>query len=158
VVPRLHIEATRYGAWRKIGSGYYGEAWAHDDWEDLVIKISGPSGWGYEYENAPASHAYENDGYPKADVWPDFAEACMLHPHPNLPEIMHFERVGGMAWGVMPMYWPLEGDVSDYPAVDEFRDAVQGRRGAAHWMLPLIEIAQKKFVQPKKLLMLELIY
>lgn len=38
-----HIEM--YGPWKKLGSGYYGEAWAHDEYPDLVIKISGPAGW-----------------------------------------------------------------------------------------------------------------
>jgi len=101
-VSRTAVEQTAYGAWTKLGDGYYGEAWAHDDIPELVLKISGPSGWGYCWKGAP--YATSADAGPRADVWPDFAEACMLHPHMNLPEIMHLERVGGFAWGVMPRY------------------------------------------------------
>lgn len=142
-VSRTAVQQTAYGAWTKLGDGYYGEAWAHDDIPELVLKISGPSGWGYCWKGAPYA-PWAGVG-PRADVWPDFAEACMLHPHMNLPEIMHLERVGGFAWGVMPRYVEEDG-VHSSEVVHAFRGAVHGSRAAEHWMLPLLEIARQRNV------------
>jgi len=38
---------NRWGMWTLLGTGYYGEAWAHYEYPDLALKISGPAGWGY---------------------------------------------------------------------------------------------------------------
>jgi len=100
-------EQSWWNGWEKLGSGLYGEAWMHRDYPELVIKISGPSGWGYDYDRG----VYQNGG--EHDAWPVFARHCQAHPHPHLPEILHFEQVSqGMAWAVMPKYeqWPDTDD------------------------------------------------
>jgi hypothetical protein len=143
-VSRSDPGQVAHGAWNKLGDGYYGEAWGHSAYAGLVLKISGPSGWGYGWRGQHRHAGLRGDG-PRADVWPAFAEACILHPHMNLPEIMHLERAGGFAWGVMPRY--VEQDGANYhDVVQAFRGAVHGSRAAEHWMLPLLEIARQRNV------------
>lgn len=132
---RTDRHAEQIGQWAKLGDGYYGEAWEHYDYPGLALKISGPSGWGYE------SDWSLRNGDVKEDVWPAFAKACMLNPHMNLPRIMHFEEVAGFAWGVMPKY--ITCDEQRYIRIRErLQAALYGRTVAEHWMLPLIEVAR----------------
>jgi hypothetical protein len=145
--PRLHVEATRHGPWRKLGAGYYGEAWAHDDHPALALKISGPQGWGYDYSTAMRDQV-SSYGEVRADVWPDFAEACMHTPHPNLPEIYHLERHGAyFAWGVMPQYVEYDGAHYSVPAVIDLKRAIATGRAEQYWLTPLLDIARQRGVQ-----------
>lgn len=142
---RTGFKQTWHGPWGLLGSGYYGEAWAHDDYPDLALKISGPAGWGYNFPHAIKISMRCDEDTPRPDVWPEFAKVCMQNPHPNLPRILHFEQAGGMAWGVMPKYEGT-GDLHSGP-VQDFKNALMGRRVAEAWMLPLFEIARGLNVQ-----------
>lgn len=103
--------------WTLIGTGHFGEAWVHDEHPDLVLKISGPAGWGGGYR------AYVGDiGHTRYDAWPVYARYCMQNPGLHLPKIYHLEQVSrGIAWGVMPRY--NDGDTI---ARDAARRALRG--------------------------------
>jgi len=141
---RTNIEASWHRKWRMLGSGFYGEAWAHEDYEDLVIKISGPAGWGYSYMGAVQSAMHDDESEPRDDVWPDYAEFCMANPHPSLLRVHHIERVSMMAWAVLPRYEPNYGGM-DRDAL-QIREALYGQRQAEYWMLPLLSIARGRNV------------
>jgi hypothetical protein len=144
---RSKLTDFRYGPWRKLGAGYYGEAWAHDDHPALALKISGPQGWGYDYSTAMREQISCHGGV-QADVWPDFAEACMHTPHPNLPEIYHLERHGEyFAWGVMPKYVEYDGAHYSVPAVIDLKRAIATGRAEQYWLTPLLDIARQRGVQ-----------
>lgn len=117
--------------WRDIGSGYYGEAWRHEDYPDLVVKISGRAGFG--------SHALHS-ALPSLDGWPVFAEHCLANPHPNLPRIMYFERLSlGVSFGIMPCYVPIdEDDCDDEEIIENWRHYLQGDPGSPSWLWPII--------------------
>ena len=117
--------------WRDIGSGYYGEAWRHEDYPDLVVKISGRAGFGanaIEYTEPPL------------DGWPVFAEHCLANPHPNLPKIMYFERLSlGVSFGIMPCYEAIDDEgYEDGEILGEWRDYLEGGRGSPSWLWPII--------------------
>lgn len=86
--------------WEMIGTGHFGEAWVHAEHPDLVLKISGPAGWGAGYR------AYnEHDDATHYDAWPIYARYCLQNPGQHLPKIYHLVQVSrGIAWGVMPRY------------------------------------------------------
>ena len=118
--------------WNKIGSGHFGEAWEHEDHLGYVVKISGRAGFG-----ANTVH----DEKPALDGWPTFAQHCQAHPHPNLPKILHFERLSvGISFGIMPFYeetdtyFGSDGDT----IVSQWRDYLGGTPGAPAWMWPII--------------------
>ena len=107
--------------WTLIGTGHFGEAWVHADHPDLVLKISGPAGWGGGYR------AYDEDiGVTHYDAWPIYARYCMQNPGRHLPKIYHLEQVSrGIAWGVLPRY--DEGDTSTADAARRaLRDGSHG--------------------------------
>jgi len=137
---RVEILRESYGCWYRLGSGFYGEAWAHTGFYGLVLKISGPAGWGCPTLNQPHWSAADYGGM-RLDAWPLFARHCMAHPYKNLPEIMHFEQVTQrMAWAVMPRY-----DVvycMPYGAM-EVRNALEGDAlgPVAEWIWPLVQMA-----------------
>lgn len=140
----LPPEIDHWGLWTKLGNGFYGEAWGHAEYPDLVIKISGPTGWGFDFSNAPGVNRY-GDMLVRADIWPDFAEQCMLHPHANLPKVLHLERVGAMAWAVMPRYMPDE-DARYTAVVSRFRSSMHDKDAYEHWMVPFVKIAKRSHV------------
>lgn len=150
VKAEMHPHDRRWRSWTRIGSGFYGEAWAHDLYPGLVIKISGPSGWGYTSTTAVRTymHCYPTKhGGPREDVWPAYAEHCRDNPHPNLLEVLHLERHGGLVWAVLPRYYPPHDP--EVPLIKKFRDTMA--RGTAlseddQWMLPLAELAKREHV------------
>lgn len=110
--------------WTLIGTGHFGEAWVHADHPELVLKISGPAGWGNGYR------AYDEDiGATRYDAWPIYARYCMQNPGRHLPKIYHLVQVSrGIAWGVMPRY--DEGDASTMDAArGALRDGSHGLAG-----------------------------
>ena len=114
--------------WEKLGAGHFGEAWEHEDHPCYVVKISGRAAFGTN--RLPA-------GEPSLDGWPTFAQHCQAHPHPNLPKIMHLERLSlGFSFGIMPYYENI--DPWDSDIVFEWRDYLEGGRGAPEWMWPII--------------------
>lgn len=136
----IDYAAECHGKWEKLGSGYYGEAWAHEDYPDWVIKISGPTGWGDEWDGA-VRDAIDERGSKRPDAWPVFARHCQAHPHPRLPEILYFEQWSqSMAWAVMPRYY-----TSAYiPKDAEFRTvkaALGGEATAVEWLWPLVQMS-----------------
>lgn len=134
---RSDYEANREGRWTKLGSGYYGEAWEHSDHPGFVVKISGVSGWGYD---TPGMTTDARD-----DIWQDYAEVCRDNPHPNLPRIMHFERMGRLAWAIMPAYERYcEGTYE--PVVENFKAVMRRERVAEAWMLPMVDLARQPYV------------
>lgn len=98
---RARVENT-CSDWRLLGRGHYSEAWAHHQWPDLVLKISGPAGWGAD----DVWSSYKGKEYvPKMDAWPVFARHCMQSPHMHLPTVYHVEQFSQhMSWGVIERY------------------------------------------------------
>lgn len=135
--------------WRELGSGFYSEVYEHCDHPGLVLKISGPGGWGYGCDNSLKWAAKNEDGV-RADMWPLFAQHCMAYPHKHFPKILHFERITQrMAWAVMPAYRS-----SDYAEVADSEFAKHVRRVLLRqehpgpdeqWLWPLIELSQHRF-------------
>lgn len=129
------MEYDNYGlsGWTRLGSGHFGEAWEHADHLGLVVKISGRAGFG--------ESCGRTDIEPSLDGWPTFAQHCLAHPHPNLPKILHFERLTvGISFGIMPHYKsidPYSEDAGD-EIVSEWRDYLEGAKGAPEWMWPII--------------------
>lgn len=140
----LPPEIDHWGLWTKLGSGFYGEAWEHAEYPDLVVKISGCAGWGYESSNAPGV-SRDEDMRVRADIWPDFAEQCMLWPHDNLPKVFHLERVGGLAWAVLPKY-EEDSDARYSGIVQRFRNSMQDKAAYEHWMIPFVKLAKRSHV------------
>lgn len=138
---RLPHGKNYWGCWSRLGNGAYGEAWEHSEYPALALKISGPAGWGDDRASAIHFLMWDGESEPRPDVWPEFAQHCMEHPHPNLPEIMHIERAGGMVWGVMPKYMPYPDSPYD-PIVSRFRKGMKSKAAAEYWMLPLVDIAR----------------
>ena len=110
--------------WTLIGTGHFGEAWVHADHPDLVLKISGPAGWGNGYR------AYDEDiGATNYDAWPVYARYCMQNPGRHLPKIYHLAQVSrGIAWGIMPRYADGDDDIRD-AARAALRDGTHGLAG-----------------------------
>ena len=130
---RLFTDTDGLKGWSDIGSGFYGEAWSHEDYPGLVVKISGRAGFGVP-DAVPSRE-------PSLDGWPVFAEHCLANPHPNLPKIMYFERLSlGISFGIMPYYVPIETHVDEDAAeiLDRWRDYLEGSYGAPKWMWPII--------------------
>ena len=130
---RLFTDTDGLKGWSDIGSGFYGEAWSHEDYQGLVVKISGRAGFGLE-----SADMYSRE--PSLDGWPVFAEHCFANPHPNLPKIMYFERLSlGISFGIMPYYVPIETDVDeDAEILDRWCGYLEGDCGAPKWMWPII--------------------
>ena len=119
--------------WTRIGRGHFGEAWDHEDHQGLVVKISGRSGFG--------ESCVSLDREPPLDGWPTFAQHCLTHPHPNLPKILHFERLTvGVSFGIMPHYTSIDphSEYADGDIVSEWLDYLEGAKGAPEWMWPII--------------------
>lgn len=135
----------RFGAWHRLGNGYYGEAWEHNDYPGRVLKISGVSGFGDDWQDAPYSSVARGEETPRDDVWQDYAEHCRDNPHPNLPRIEYFERVGRMAMAIMPRY--ESGCFSTSEVAAQFRQAMHDRALAKHWMLPLYAMARHGYTR-----------
>lgn len=130
---RLFTDEDGLKGWSYIGSGFYGEAWSHEDYPGLVVKISGRAGFGIP-DAVPSRK-------PPLDGWPVFAEHCLANPHQNLPKIMYFERLSlGISFGVMPYYVPLEphDDEDDSEILEKWRDYLEGARRSPKWMWPII--------------------
>jgi hypothetical protein len=146
---RVPYELDNWGMWYKLGAGYYGEAWAHGDFPDLVVKISGPAGWGYVRDEAVQEciQVYAGETEPREDAWPHFASVCMKYPHKHLPKIYHLERAGRLAWGVMQRYEEISHWEFDSAKVKQIRRAFIDRRVAEAWMLPLLEVTTGAYVQ-----------
>lgn len=118
--------------WDKIGCGHFGEAWEHADHPGYVVKISGRAGFGYNSVSCEK---------PRLDGWPTFAQHCQAHPHPNLPKILHFERLSvGVSFGIMPFYEEINPSYgSDASAiVSQWLAYLDGTPGAPAWMWPII--------------------
>ena len=118
--------------WDKIGCGHFGEAWEHADHPGYVVKISGRAGFG---DNLVYSKK------PRLDGWPTFAQHCQAHPHPNLPKILHFERLSvGISFGIMPFYEEINPSYGsdDAAVVSQWGAYLDGTPGAPAWMWPII--------------------
>ena len=118
--------------WKKIGSGHFGEAWEHADHLGYVVKISGRAGFG-------DNHVH--DEKPRLDGWPTFAQHCQAHPHPNLPKILHFERLSvGVSFGIMPRYEQINAyhGSADGAILFLWWGYLYDKAGAPEWMWPII--------------------
>ena len=118
--------------WEKIGSGHFGEAWEHEDHPGYVVKISGRAGFGDNLVHRKK---------PKLDGWPTFAQHCQAHPHPNLPKILHFERLSvGVSFGIMPFYEEIDPSYgsADNAVVSKWCGYLDGGKGAPEWMWPIV--------------------
>lgn len=125
-------DSVGLAGWRWIGAGHFGEAWEHEDHPGYVVKISGRAAFGGDA--LPT-------GKPSLDGWPTFAQHCQANPHPNLPKILHFERLSvGISFGIMPYYRSIDpyGVAADGEIVSQWRDYLDGGKGAPEWMWPII--------------------
>lgn len=124
--------------WTKLGDGLFGEAWEHDDYPGLVLKISGKSGFG-------SGDMGSKEDKPSSDSWQVYAQYCHKHPHEHLPHILHFERINAsVAWAIMPKYMPLglgEAEEAEERTRMQWREWLNGARGAPEWMWPIIGMA-----------------
>lgn len=132
---RLPLNVPAWGDWTRLGSGHYGEAWEHEMYPGLVMKISGPSGWGEDYKGACGAESGN-------DIWPEYAQACMQSPHENLPKVHHLEHHGRLAWGVLPRYDAAPGYMIDSEVVQRFKRAMRREIEAEYWMLPILEVTR----------------
>ena len=127
----LEYDDDGLAGWTMLGCGHFGEAWEHEDHLGLVVKISGRAGFGESRGRA--------DRKPSLDGWPTFAQHCLTHPHPNLPKILHFERLTvGVSFGIMPYYKSIDAHNVDGGIVSEWCDYLEGAKGAPEWMWPII--------------------
>lgn len=137
--------------WREVGSGFYSEVWAHPDWPGLVLKISGPAGWGYDDPGTIRYNATSPDwDGVRADMWPMFASHCRAYPNPHFPQILHLERVTQrMCWGVMPRYRSSDyGEYADHEFANRVRKILIGETKPGpddSWLWPLIEMSQHRY-------------
>jgi len=138
-------DRLRRGMWLRVGAGHYGEAWAHDNWPNLILKISGRASWGNAWLDVDACTGDQPIWCKRLDAWPVFARHCQAHPHPMLPKIMHFEQVTqGMSWAIMPRYQKYYGpDVwGDDSEVQAIAQKLAGKMTCPEqWMWPLIQMA-----------------
>lgn len=127
--------------WHELGRGWFGEAWEHDDYPGLVLKVSGRAGFG-SYK--PGNNAGTPSACtPSADSWQVYAQYCQKHPHEHLPQILHFERINAsVAWAIMPKYKRGEGSYREAKIRMQWRDWLNGEHGAPEWMWPIIGMAQ----------------
>ena len=121
--------------WRMLGNGWYGEAWEHADYPGLVLKVSGRSGFGVGDQG-------ERGTAPGSDSWQVYAQYCHKHPHEHLPHILHFERINAaVAWAIMPKYNTWVPNFADESTKFQWRDWLNGGRGAPEWMWPIVGMA-----------------
>lgn len=123
--------------WREIGSGWYSIVYQHKDYPDLVLKISGPTDWGFGVQDRMRTSSSVS-----ADAWPIFAEHCLANPAPNLPNIIHIERVSqNFTWAVMPKYLP--SDTLSSQQIAEFEDVkaeLYAAESGRDWLWPIIQM------------------
>lgn len=96
---KTELHEYRVGKWQRLGSGFYSEAWAHDEYSDYVLKLGGSSSWGYDF--------LDTGSVGTADPWPVYAEYCTKVSGTHLPEVYHLDRpseTSAMFWAVMPKY------------------------------------------------------
>lgn len=124
--------------WRMLGSGWFGEAWEHDDYPGLVLKVSGKSGFG-SGDTCPRRTTLSSDS------WQVYAQYCHKHQHEHLPQILHFERINAaVAWAIMPKYEQLEHLEFSHSTERtrlQWRNWLNGVPGAPEWMWPIIGMA-----------------
>lgn len=121
--------------WYMLDNGWYGEAWEHDDYPGLVLKVSGRSGFGVDVSGGSIC-------VPGSDSWQVYAQYCHKHPHEHLPHILHFERINAsVAWAIMPKYKPLGRGFAEERTRMQWRDWLNGAHGAPEWMWPIIGMA-----------------
>lgn len=131
---KRHIQSAK--GWLSLGNGWFGEAWEHDDYPGLVLKVSGRAGFG---DCEPGNSA----GTPSADSWQVYAQYCHKHQHEHLPQILHFERINAsVAWAIMPKYKRCEGTTREDNIRRQWRAWLNGERGAPEWLWPIIGMAQ----------------
>lgn len=128
----MHQEDFLYlQGWQRIGAGHFGEAWQHQDYPDLVLKLSGFAGFGQDCQ-------YDTVDAPALDAWPVYARHCQAHPHEHLPEILHFEQPSQrIAWAIMPVYLSVDeaAEQQDWLWV---REAILDGDTDADWLWPII--------------------
>lgn len=121
--------------WSRLGSGWFGEAWEHDEYPGLVLKVSGKSGFG----SGDTGSRWDT---PKADSWQVYAQYCHKHPHEHLPKILHFERINAsVAWAIMPKYKRFGYGSDEVRTQEQWQEWLNGAHGAPEWMWPVIGMA-----------------
>ena len=117
--------------WRKLGSGWFGEAWEHVLYPGLVVKVSGRAGFGRGKTGSERTT-------PNYDSWQVYAQYCHKHPHEHLPNILHFERINAaVAWAIMPKYTPFDRDLDEERTQLKWARWLNGAHGAPEWMWPI---------------------
>ena len=126
-------EAGHTGAWTRLGTGHYGEAWVHYAYHELVLKISGPAGWG----NYTGPRYAAARGRLRPDAWPVYAEHCMNNPSKHLPKVYALHRESPrMTWGILKRYNESQWGAV-YPGLSEVKQALYGEDDGPEWLWPL---------------------
>lgn len=121
--------------WQRIGAGFFGEAWQHQDYPDLVLKLSGFAGFGTAY-GCEAADA------PTLDAWPVYARHCQAYPHEHLPEILHFEQPSQrIAWALMPVYLSCD-EAPEQQEWEHVRGAFLDGDTDEEWLWPIIAMQE----------------
>lgn len=104
--------------WTRIGSGYYGEAWKHDLYPELVLKISGREGWGFDNWRKDKNKGRHKSCTDVKDAWAAFAMLCTTDKYKciqELPKVFHFVQASeGLAWAVMRRYERRSHDYEEH--------------------------------------------
>ena len=123
--------------WVYLSSGHFSRVYAHVEFPDYVVKVSGPAYFGEL--SLPQRRA-------RQDAWPTYAEYCRDNPHKHLPEILHFERMSmSYAWGIMPLYYKIPA--SAYDVVDEWRSFLNEEKPAPEFLWPIIGMCRSLNMQ-----------
>lgn len=125
--------------WRLLGDGWFSRVYAHRDFPEYAVKVSGPAGFGC----GSASRCR-----PRSDAWPIFAEHCKNNPHKHLPKILHLERMSPRyAWAVMPRYYAM--DMALHREIwDRWRSILHGGKDTSEpWLWPIVSMARSLCIE-----------
>ena len=122
----------------KLGNGHFGEAWLVRP--GLVLKISGPAGWGNGeagyYRTLNMQH-YRG----RKDAWPLFAEHCRGNPSKHLPTVYYTERLTThIAFALMEELYITRGDTQALRSQWR-RHISRPTDDCPKWLLPIGEMA-----------------
>jgi hypothetical protein len=126
--------------WVYLSSGHFSRVYAHLEFPDYVVKVSGPAHFGELSRGIPQRRA-------RQDAWPTYAEYCRDNPHKHLPEILHFERMSmSFAWGIMPRYYKAPPTKSGRVA-SRWHAYLNEEEPAPEWLWPIIGMCRSLNMQ-----------
>lgn len=129
---------------KKLGRGHFGEAWLVRT--GLVLKISGPAGWGdgeAGYYRPPNMQHYRG----RRDAWPLFAEHCRGNPSKHLPTVYYTERLTAhIAFALMEELEYVPSSVTQGLRDEWIQHIRRECVGCPTWLLPIADMADIGYV------------